>query len=320
MPQLKEAVVNKFKKVNNINYEKDEVMISCGGKHALYNVAMTILNKGDEVILPVPFWVSFQEMIKVADGNVVLCKTDEKFKLIFEYIEEKITDKTKMLILNNPNNPSGAIIEKSELVKIAKVAVEKNIYVVSDEIYEFFIYGNKDYASIASLNDEMKNLTITTNSFSKSYAMMGFRIGYCGANKEIIKGMENLQSHSTSNPSNIGQMAAVEALNGPQDSLKIMIKEYGERRKFIYKKLNEIPGISCVEPEGAFYAFPNIIETGMKSSEFASRLLGEALVAVVPGVAFGSDDHVRLSYASSMQEIEKGLDRIDKWVKKTMSK
>lgn len=312
--ELKEAVANKLSRDNKINYDVSEIIISCGGKHTLYNLAMSILNKGDEAILPVPYWVSYEEMIKLAEAKAVFCKTDSKFKLTAKDVKEKITDKTKMLILNSPNNPTGAVVEREEIKKIAELAVEHNFYVVSDECYEFFMYGNKKQLSIASLNDEIKNLTITANSVSKTYAMTGWRIGYCGANKELIKAMENLQGHSTGNPSNIAQMAALEALNGPQGSVKQMVKAFDERRRFMHKRLNEINGIECVEPEGAFYAFPDISGTGMKSMEFSSKLLDEALVAVVPGIAFGSDNHIRLSYAASMEEITKGMDRIDEWV------
>ena len=320
MPELKKAAAEKFKRYNNINYDISEILISCGGKHSLFNIMMAVLDKGDEAILPVPYWVSYEEMIKLAEAKIVLCETDEKFKLTSKIVGEKITDKTKMLILNTPNNPTGAVVDPDEMKKIAELAVDNNFYVVSDEVYEFFIYGNERHLSIASLNDKIKNLTISVNSVSKTYAMTGWRIGYCGASNEIIKAMENLQSHSTSNPSNIAQMAALEALNGPQDSVKEMVRAFDERRKFMHKRLNEIDGISCIEPEGAFYVFPDIRETGMKSLEFTSRLLDEALVAVVPGIAFGSDNNVRLSYATSMHEIEKGLDKIEKWLKQTTIK
>ena len=320
MPELKKAAAEKFKRYNNINYDISEILISCGGKHSLFNIMMAVLDKGDEAILPVPYWVSYEEMIKLAEAKIVLCGTDEKFKLTSKIVGEKITDKTKVLILNTPNNPTGAVVDPDEMKKIAELAVDNNFYVVSDEVYEFFIYGNERHLSIASLNDKIKNLTISVNSVSKTYAMTGWRIGYCGASNEIIKAMENLQSHSTSNPSNIAQMAALEALNGPQDSVKEMVRAFDERRKFMHKRLNEIDGISCIEPEGAFYVFPDIRETGMKSLEFTSRLLDEALVAVVPGIAFGSDNNVRLSYATSMHEIEKGLDKIEKWLKQTTIK
>lgn len=316
IPELKKAVIEKFKRDNKINYDVSEIIINCGGKHTLYNIAVSLLDKEDEAIVPVPYWVSYEEMVKVAEAKVVLCQTDDKFKLTAEHVEEKITGKTKLLFLNSPSNPSGAIIEPSEIKKIAKLAVDNNFYVISDEVYEYFLYGNKKQTSIASLNDEIKQLTLTVNSVSKSYAMTGWRIGYCGATKEIIRAMTNLQSHSTSNPSNIAQMAALEALNGQQENVKEMLKAFDERRKFMHKRLNEIKGINCVEPEGAFYAFPNMKETGMNSMDFCSKLLDEALVAVVPGIAFGDDDCIRLSYATSLEEIKRGLDRIDKWVNK----
>lgn len=315
LPELRKSVADKFKRHNKIDYDASEILISCGGKHSLYNIAAAILDKGDEAILPAPYWVSYEEIIKLADAKPVFCETDNKFKLKADKIRQNITNKTKLLILNAPNNPTGAIVDAFEINKIAELAIKHNLYVISDEVYEHFIYGKNKHLSIASLNEEIKNLTITVNSVSKTYAMTGWRIGYCGANKEIINAMENLQSHSTSNPSNIAQMAAVEALNGPQDSVKQMVKAFDERRKFVHKRLNEIEGISCVEPEGAFYAFPDISETRMTSTEFASKLLDEALVAVVPGIAFGSDNHIRLSYATSIHEIERGLNRIENWIK-----
>ncbi|MBI4451932.1 pyridoxal phosphate-dependent aminotransferase [Candidatus Woesearchaeota archaeon] len=314
IPELKKAVSDKFRSFNKINYDGSEIMIGCGGKHVLFNAMMAVLEKDDEAILPVPYWVSFEEMIRIDEAKPVFCETDKNFKLTAEKVEEKITPKTKLLVLNSPSNPSGAIAEPSEIRKIAELAVKHNFCVISDEVYEYFTYG-KEFLSIASLNEEIKKLTITCNSVSKTYAMTGWRVGYCGAGKEIIKGMENLQGHSTSNPSNIAQMAALEALNGPQESVKEMVKAFDERRRFIHKRLNEVDGISCVEPEGAFYAFPDISETGMDSMAFASKLLDEALVAVVPGAAFGMEGHVRLSYATSMHEIERGMDRIEKWLK-----
>lgn len=313
--ELRHAVSEKFRKINNIDYDENEVLISCGGKHSLYNAIMSILNKNDEAILPVPYWVSYGEMIKLAEAKIVFCGTGKNFKLTAKNVEEKLTKKTKLLILNSPCNPTGAVIEPDEIKKIAKLAVDNNFYVISDEVYEYFIYNGKRNLSIASLNDEIRNLAITINSASKAYAMTGWRIGYCGANNEIINTMENLQSHTTSNPSSIAQMAALEALTGPQDSISQMIKAFDERRKCMHKRLNEISGISCVEPEGAFYAFPDISKTNISSMEFASRLLDEALVVAVPGIAFGSDKHIRLSYAASMEDISKGLDRIEKWLK-----
>src|SRR3989338_6952360 len=315
MAELKKAVADKLMRDNKLSYDVSEILISCGGKHSLYNIMMCALDKGDEVILPTPYWVSYDEMIKLAEAKTVFCETDDKFKLTAEIVESKITPKTKMLILNSPSNPTGAVLDPEEIKKIAELAVRHNFYVVSDEVYEHFVYGNNEQVSIASFGDDIKKLTLISNSVSKTYAMTGWRIGYTSGPKEIIKAMDNLQGHSTSNPTSIAQMAAIEALSGPQESVKLMVKAFDERRKFIFKRLNEIDGISCIEPEGAFYAFPDISGTGMDSMAFASKLLEEALVAVVPGIAFGSDKHVRLSYATSIHEITRGMDRIEKWLK-----
>ncbi|HLC60490.1 MAG TPA: pyridoxal phosphate-dependent aminotransferase [Candidatus Nanoarchaeia archaeon] len=315
MAELKKAVADKLIRDNKLSYDVSEILISCGGKHSLYNIMMCVLEKGDEAILPTPYWVSYDEMVKLAEAKTVLCETDSKFKLTAEMVESKITPKTKMLILNSPSNPTGAVFDQEEIKKIAELAVRHNFYVVSDEVYEHFVYGNNKQVSIASFGEDIKKITLISNSVSKTYAMTGWRIGYTSGPKEIIKAMDNLQGHSTSNPTSVAQMAAIEALSGPQDSVKTMVKAFDERRKFIYKRLNEIDGISCIEPEGAFYAFPNIEETGMDSMTFASKLLDEALVAVVPGIAFGSDKHVRLSYATSIHEITRGMDRIEKWLK-----
>ncbi|MBI1934930.1 pyridoxal phosphate-dependent aminotransferase [Candidatus Woesearchaeota archaeon] len=318
IPELKKAVADKFRRFNKIQYDVSEVTVGCGGKHILYNAMMAVLGECNEAILPVPYWVSFDEMIRLTGAKTVFCDTDKRFMLTAKTVEEKITEKTKLLVLNSPSNPSGAVVEPEEIRKIAELAARHNFYVISDEVYEHFVYGNNEFISIASLNEDIKNLTITVNAVSKTYAMTGWRIGYCGAGKEVIKGMENLQSHSTSNPSSIAQMAALEALNGPQDSVAKMVEAFDERRKLMHKRLNEIKGMSCVEPQGAFYAFADISQTGMKSMEFCSGLLDDALVAVVPGIAFGSDSHIRLSYATSTKEIEKGMDRIEKWVGKSL--
>jgi aspartate aminotransferase len=314
LPILKNAIIDKFKRINGINYDVSEVIVGCGGKHVLYNIMQCILDKGDEAILPAPFWVSFEEMIKLGGAKPVICRTDERFKLTSKDVKKSITEKTKLLILNSPSNPSGAIVDREEIKKIARLAVDNNLYVISDEVYEYFTYG-KEHLSIASLNEDIKNLTITANSFSKTYAMTGWRVGYCGASKEIIKAISNLQGHSTSNTSNAAQMAALEALQGPQDSIQEMVKAFDERRKFTHKRLNEIEGVSCVEPEGAFYAFPNISAIGLNSMDFSAKLLDEALVALVPGSAFGCEGHVRISYATSIEELTRGMDRIEKFVK-----
>jgi aspartate aminotransferase len=318
MPELKQAIVAKLKKDNGIFYDPSQILVSNGGKHILYNIMMTLLQKGDEAILPVPYWVSFEEMIKIAEAKVVYCPTDEHFKLTAKDVEKKITKKTKLLVLNSPSNPSGAMVEPKEVEKIAKLAVKHNFFVISDEVYEFFVFGKSKRVSIASLNEKIKDLTITVNAVSKTYAMTGWRIGYCAAKAEIIKAMENLQGHSTGNPSNIAQMAALEAITGHQASVKQMVKAFDKRRVYMYQRLNKMRGIKCVEPEGAFYCFPDISGTKIKSLEFSSRLLEEALVAVVPGIAFGSDKHIRLSYAASMEDIKKGMDRMEEWLEKNV--
>jgi len=315
IPELKKAVADKFKRENRIDYDLSEVTISCGGKHTLFNAIMSVVGKGDEVILPSPYWVSYYDMIKIAEGTPVICNTGKNFKLSSADVRKKITGKTKLIILNSPSNPTGAVIDEKELKKIAEIAVGKNILMISDEVYEHFIYGGGKNKSAASLNDETKNLTITVNSLSKTYSMTGWRIGFCGANKEIIKSMESIQSQSTGNPTSIAQIAAVEALSGQQESVKEMVTAFEKRRNIMVKRLNEMGGVECIKPEGAFYCFPDISKTKMSSAVFSSKLLEESLVALVPGIAFGSDKHVRLSYAASVEDINKGMDRMEKWLK-----
>jgi len=315
IPELKKAVCDKFKRENDINYSPDQIIISNGAKQILSNIMKAVLNEGDEVIIPVPYWVSYSEQIKLAGGIPIFCETDN-FKITADLIKKQISNKTKILILNSPNNPTGAVIDKEEMKKIADLAVGKNFLVVSDEVYEHFIYDNKKHYSIASFGDEIKKLTITVNAVSKTYSMTGWRIGYAGGPLDIIKTMSSIQSHETSNPCSISQKAAYEAITGPQECVKNMKKEFDKRRKIMVEGLNNIRGISCNMPEGAFYAFPDISGTGMKSMEFCMRLLEEAKVAVTPGIGFGADDNARLSYAVSMDDIKKGVERIKYFVRK----
>ncbi len=312
--ELRDAITAKLKRENGVDCARDNVVVSCGGKHALMNALYSIVNPGDEVILPVPYWVTYTEQIRLAEGKAVLCPT-EKLQIKAKLIEDAITSKTKAIIINSPCNPTGAVIERAELKKIARLAADKEIFLISDEVYEHFIYGDEEHISPASLGDDIRQHTIIVNSVSKTYAMTGWRIGYTASTKELATLMGNLQSHQTSNPSSIAQWAAVEALNGPQDSVQMMKKAFDERRKSIVKRLNEMPGISCTMPAGAFYVFPDISRTGMTSSRFCERLLKEAGVAVVPGSAFGADGHVRLSYATSMEYIMKGMDKMERFVK-----
>jgi aspartate aminotransferase len=311
--ELKKAICEKFKRENDINYSIEEVIVSNGGKQILSNIMKAVLNEGDEVIIPSPYWVSYPEEVKLAGGVPVFCETDD-LKVTAELIEKKISEKTKILIINSPSNPSGAVCSREELEKIAKLVVEKEILVISDEVYEHFIYDGKEHCSIASFGDEIRKRTLTVNAVSKTYSMTGWRIGYCGGSKEIINAMSAIQSHEASNPCSIAQKAAVEALNGSQESVKEMKNEFELRRKILVDGLNEIEGIKCEMPEGSFYAFPNISGTGMKSMEFAEKFLEEKKVAVIPGISFGFDYNIRLSYAVSIEDIKKGLERINEFM------
>jgi len=318
---LKDAIIDKFKRDNNLDYARDEIIVSCGAKHSLYNIAQALFNPGDEVLIPSPYWVSYPDQAILNDAIPVFVKTleSDSFMLKPEVIESHISKKTKALILNSPSNPTGLTYDKKTLEKIAEVVLKHNIYVISDEIYEKITYNGVTHVSIASFDKEIKSKTIVVNGVSKSYAMTGWRIGYAAGPKEIIKAMTNIQSQSTSNPTSIAQKAAVEALTGPQDFIALMITEFDKRRRFLINELNSIPGMSCITPTGAFYAFPNTSRLYGKSVgnkkisssvDLALYLLEEAKVALVHGEAFGDDNYIRLSYATSLDEIKKGVDRI----------
>ena len=322
IPELKAAVAEKFKKENGLEYNPSDIIISCGAKHSLYNIFMAILNPGDEVIIFSPYWVSYEEQVKIADGVPVFVRLDEprNFEIDFNMLEKKITKKTKAMIVNSPSNPTGAVLSEDSLKKLADIALKHKLLIVSDEIYEKLIYNGKKHISIASFSKEVKAQTIVVNGVSKTYAMTGWRIGYLASdNKEIVSAIDNLQSHSTSNPATMTQVAAIEALKTPDSVVQAMAFEFDKRRQLIMKRLDGIPGLTYVEPEGAFYIFLNFSSftgktiKGRKikgSLDLAEMLLNEAKVAVVPGIAFGSDSHFRLSYATSMANIDKGLDRI----------
>ncbi len=322
VPELKAAVAEKFKKENGLEYKPSDIIISCGAKHSLYNIFMAILNPGDEVIIFSPYWVSYEEQVKIADGIPVFVRLDEprNFEIDFNMLEKKITKKTKAMIVNSPSNPTGAVLSADSLKKLADIALKHNLLIVSDEIYEKFIYNGKKHISIASFSKEVKAQTIVVNGVSKTYAMTGWRIGYLASdNKEIVSAIDNLQSHSTSNPATMTQAAAIEALKTPDSVVQAMASEFDKRRQHIMKRLDGIPGLTYVEPEGAFYIFPNFSSftgktiKGRKikgSLDLAEMLLNDAKVAVVPGIAFGTDNHFRLSYATSMANIDKGLDRM----------
>ncbi|MCK9221326.1 MAG: pyridoxal phosphate-dependent aminotransferase [Limnochordia bacterium] len=323
--ELREAICNKMVADYQLAYEPDQVVISCGAKHSLYNLFQVICDPGDEVIVMAPYWVSYVEQIKLADGVPVIAKTNDTitFQPELGAIRAAITPRTKAIIVNSPSNPTGVVLKKEFLLALGKLAVENDLLVISDEIYGKLVYGDAEHISFPSLVEEFKERTVLINGVSKTYAMTGWRIGYAAGPKEIIKAICDLQSHSTSNPNSIAQQAAVAALVGPDDTVYQMREQFDRRRQYIVDRLNEIRGISCFRPEGAFYVFPNISELYgkaingfvIKDSEgFAKSLLQEAQVAVVPGVAFGSNDHVRLSYCLSLEEIRRGLDRIADFV------
>jgi aspartate aminotransferase len=318
---LKDAIIDKLKNDNGLSYKREEIIVSAGAKHSLYNVAQALYGQGDEVIIPSPYWVSYPDQVLLNDAVPVFVKTYEadSFMMRPEALEEKITGKTKALILNSPSNPTGMVYDRKALEKIAELALRYNFYIVSDEIYEKLIYGDTGHISIASLGDEVKRKTIVINGLSKSHAMTGWRIGYAAGPAHIVKAMTNIQSQSTSNPTSISQKAAIEALRGPQDFVLTMRTEFDKRRRYLVEELNKIQGITCIMPEGAFYAFPNT--SGLYGKKFGDReisssadlalyLLDEANVALVHGSAFGDDNYVRLSYATSLDDIKRGVVRI----------
>lgn len=320
--ELRKAICEKFIKSNNLKYEPDQIVVSNGGKHSLTNIFSVILNPGDEVIIPSPYWLSYPEIVRLADGVPVYIRAEktQNYKITAKQLEDACTDNTKALVLNSPNNPSGMVYTRDELEAIAKVAVEKDFYVVADEMYEHLIYGDEAHVSIASLNDEIYKRTITCSGVSKSYSMTGWRIGYTGSTKELAKLMGSVQSHQTSNPNSIAQKAAYEAIKGPQDSVYAMKEEFEKRLNYMSERINNMKYISVLKPQGAFYLFIDISEIFDKSykgqkvgnvDSLAKILIEDYQVAVISCNDFGFDDHIRLSYAISLEDIKKGLDRIE---------
>lgn len=309
---LKDAIVQKFRIDNNIDYKRENILISNGAKHSLHNAIEAIIDPGDEVIVSSPYWVSYTEMIALAGGKTVFAETslEDGFTLKADKLAEKISPKTKAIIINSPNNPTGCVLPREELEKIAELALKNNIIIISDEIYEKLIYGQKHF-SIASISEEVKNNTITINGVSKTYAMTGWRIGYMAAPAEVIKAASKLQGHTTSNPNSIAQKAAITAVLLKDEELDAMKTEFIKRRDYMYNELSKIEKfIMPPKPEGAFYIYFNISKFGMKSLEFANYALEKAKVALVPGLAFGMDDFVRVAYANSMEEIIEGIKRL----------
>jgi aspartate aminotransferase len=320
MPELRNAIAKKLRDENGLDYSGDQIVVSCGGKHSLYNAFQALCNPGDEVIIPTPFWVSYSEQVKLCEAEPVFVETKEEngFKLLAEDVADHVTAKTKVILLNSPCNPTGAVIDKEELKKIASIAVENDVYVISDEIYEHLVYEGM-HVSIASFGDDIKERTIIINGASKAYSMTGWRIGWAAGPANVMKMIGNFQSHTTSNPTSISQSAYLAALKGSQDSVAMMRNEFKKRRDRIVERLNGIRGMSCVKPQGSFYIFPNVsgcFGKGITNSmDFSMALLDKARVAVVPGSAFGGEGHVRMSYACSTETIEKGVERIEEFVK-----
>ena len=319
--ELKDAIIEKFKKDNGLDYSREDVIVSCGGKHSIYNLFQALFNPGDEVIIPSPYWVSYPVMAILAGARPVIVKTAEKtgFKMSPDDLKAHITPRTKAVVINSPSNPTGAAYTASELAQLAAVLLKTDALIISDEIYEKLVYGGFSSGSIASVSDEVKKRTVVLNGVSKTYSMTGWRIGYAAGPREIIKAMTNIQSQSTSNPASISQWAAVEALTGPQDAIAKMCVEFEKRRDAMVEGLNAIKGVSAFKPQGAFYVFANVsgaLGKGFNGKEIkgsavlANYLLDEAGVAVVPGEPFGDDNYIRLSYATSLAHVNEGVRRI----------
>jgi len=316
IPELRQLICEKFK-TNSLSYEPSQIVVSSGAKHSIFNAMLALIDKGDEVIIPSPFWVSYPEMVHVCEGTPRFIKTtaENNFKLSAQELQAHIGPHTKLLVLNSPSNPTGSVYRKEELQELAALCVSKKIFVLSDEIYEHLMYDGLRHVSIGSLGKEIYNLTITVNGLSKSFSMTGWRIGYLGAPADIVEAISKLQDHSTSNPCSISQKAAVAALGMSDEFTKSMAGEFQKRRDYIANRLQSIKKIKFVMPQGAFYVFCDISRTRLPSDVFASRLLQEALVALVPGGSFGRNDYVRISFATGLTHIEKGMDRIEEWIK-----
>lgn len=323
---LKDAIIAKLQRDNGLTYGRSEIIVSCGAKHSIYNVMQAMINPGDEVVIPAPYWVSYPEQVKLAGGSPVILTTTEAtgFLTTAADIEAALTPRTKMVIINSPSNPTGAVYSPQTLRDISDLCVSRGVYLLSDEIYEKILYSGQQFVSPASFSPDAKALTITINGFSKAYAMTGWRLGYAAAPLDIVAAMSKIQDQSTSNPTSFAQAAAVEALNGPQDAVETMRQAFEERRNYIVAALNDIPGVRCLQPGGAFYVFPNVSALYGKhwtppgddsrmiggSDDFAEYLLTQVGVAAVPGSGFGADANIRLSYATSLETIQKGVARI----------
>ncbi|MBG0742401.1 MAG: pyridoxal phosphate-dependent aminotransferase [Cylindrospermopsis raciborskii KL1] len=316
-PKLREAIAKKLKSDNGLDYKPENVLVTNGGKHSLYNLIMALIEPGDEVIIPAPYWLSYPEMVTLAGGRSVIVPTyaDNGYKISVQQLKQAITSKTKLFILNSPSNPTGMVYTLEEIRDLAQVIVEADIFVVSDEIYEKILYDGSQHVSIGSLGEEIFSRTLISNGFAKGYSMTGWRLGYLAGPLEIIKAATTIQGHSTSNVCTFAQYGAIAALEGSQDCVEEMRQAFAQRRQVMYDGINSIPGLTCARPNGAFYLFPDISKTGLRSLEFCDALLESHQVAVIPGVAFGADNNIRLSYATDMTTIRKGVERLDKFVR-----
>ncbi|WP_016952110.1 pyridoxal phosphate-dependent aminotransferase [Anabaena sp. PCC 7108] len=316
-PKLREAIAQKLKTDNGLDYKSENIIVTNGGKHSLYNLMMALIDPGDEVIIPAPYWLSYPEMVILAAGKPVIVQTDAStgYKITPEQLKKAITPKTKLFVLNSPSNPTGMVYTPEEIKALAKVVVDADIYVVSDEIYEKILYDGAEHVSIGSLGKEIFERTLISNGFAKGYSMTGWRLGYLAGPVEIIKAASTIQGHSTSNVCTFAQYGAIAALEGSQDCVEEMRQAFAKRRQVMFDRLNAIPGLSTAKPDGAFYLFPDISKIGLNSLEFCNALLEVHQVAVIPGVAFGADHNIRLSYATDMATIEKGMDRLEKFVR-----
>jgi aspartate aminotransferase len=316
--ELRQAIADKFRRDQGLEYKPSQIIVSCGGKHACYNTILATCQEGDEVIIPSPYWLSYPEMVKLAGAKPVVVPTTDRteFKVSPEELQRAITPNTRLFILNSPSNPTGSVYTSEEIKRLGEVCIQKGVLIMSDEIYEKLTYDEARHVSIATFSPEHFDHTIIVHGFAKAYSMTGWRLGFLAAPETIAKAIDAIQSHSTSHPTSFAQKGAVAALNGPQDHLKRWLAEYSRRRTVAYQKLSRIPGLSCVNAKGAFYLFPNISGTGLTSTEFCAKLLDEEKVAAVPGIAFGADDYIRLSYATSLANIEKGLERIERFARR----
>jgi aspartate aminotransferase len=317
IPELRQAAADKFKRDNGLSYAPSQIIISCGGKHSCCNVILATCNAGDEVIIPAPYWLSYPEMVRLAEAKPVIIETTDKteFKITPGQLRAAITPRTRLFILNSPSNPTGTLYSREEIKTLGDICVEKGVLIMSDEIYEKLIYDDARHTSVAGFSPQHFQQTIIVHGLAKAYSMTGWRIGLTAAPEPIARAIDAIQSHSTSNPTSFAQKGAVAALNGPQDHLPVWLAEFARRRAYAWKRLNSIPGLSCVNAKGAFYLFPNVSATGLTSLDFCAQLLDKQKVAAVPGTAFGAGDYLRISYATSMENIEKGLDRIERFVR-----